>query len=89
LLANSFAASLVLDDRGRPRFGIHPTNLYSAMWLQLALDAGRDALIRRCPTCRDRFEYGPGTGRRETAIYCRDRCCAAAHDARAVQAAGK
>lgn len=77
------------DEDKQYRMGIAPEDLYSMMWLQFALDKTRNAQIRRCPTCGNYFEYGPGSGRRSTAIYCKDTCRAAAHYARRTQGNGK
>jgi hypothetical protein len=61
-------------EKTRPTLSLHPRSLIAAMNLQFAADIARNAQIRECPQCGTFFEYGPGTGRRSSAIYCREKC---------------
>lgn len=79
----------VIVEDNLPRFRFRPENLGSAIHLQMVLDLDRRARIRCCPECGKYFEYGPGTGRRSTAIYCQDKCRIAAFYSRATRNVAK
>lgn len=51
-----------------------PTNLLSAMWLQVADEITKTINFRQCEQCPRWFSYGPGTQRRETKRFCSARC---------------
>jgi hypothetical protein len=53
---------------------LEPRNLRDAIWLQLALSLTKREKHKACLWCKTWFPYGPGTGRRETALYCSPRC---------------
>jgi hypothetical protein len=58
---------------------IVPTNLLSAMWLQVADEITKDVKYRQCAQCPRWFGYGSGTQHRETKKYCSTRCRVAWH----------
>ena len=60
----------------KPRLRFRPYDLSAALWIQFAEAVAADLQIRRCgfPTCGTPFAYGPGTGRRSTALYCSPKC---------------
>ena len=63
------------DEQQRPQLVMRPGSLVAAMWLQYGHWVSLPNLIlRRCAYCPNWFAYGPGTGRRETAIYCSPKC---------------
>ncbi|MDP6781218.1 MAG: hypothetical protein QGH32_05635 [Alphaproteobacteria bacterium] len=62
------------NDGERPDVVLHPNDLWSAIWLQLATDITAGANLRSCAQCGIWFKYGPGTGRRSTAVYCSPKC---------------
>jgi hypothetical protein len=77
--------SLVMDfaataPEERPTFWLRPTSLYDAAVAQLLYEVAVGRSVRLCarPGCGKWFEYGPGTGRRETALYCSRQCTDAA-----------
>lgn len=57
-------------------FFFRPTSLQAAIYIQLFEDFTTNAAQRLCkrPGCGTWFKYGPGTGRRNTALYCSPRC---------------
>jgi hypothetical protein len=59
-----------------------PTSLIQFLWLQFAQYAGSDAKLLRCQQCNQPFLVGTGTGRRDTAKFCSNRCKVAAFQAR-------
>ena len=60
---------------GRPHHLLRPTTLMSALVHQLILDWSSYADdLRKCAWCPEYFRFGPGTGRRKTAIYCSPKC---------------
>jgi len=65
----------------RPSLRLQPTNLLEGAIVQLLEDISSARQLRRCirPGCREWFAFGPGTGRRKTALYCSPRC-QKAHD---------
>lgn len=58
----------------RPTITLRPRSLISAIWLQFALDCSGGAKLRKCRWCPEFFKYGPGTGHRNTAVYCSPKC---------------
>jgi predicted RNA-binding Zn ribbon-like protein len=66
---------------GRPALKFFPFNLFLAATAQLLEEAASGGQFKSCirPGCGRYFGYGPGTGRRETALYCSPRC-QKAHD---------
>jgi hypothetical protein len=67
---------------GRTAPVLVPTNLLEFMWFELALHASSQAKIFRCERCGTPFRVGPGTGRRETAMFCSGACKQAAFKVR-------
>jgi hypothetical protein len=59
-----------------------PPTLIHAMWTQVAVHVESGAKLLRCQQCRDWFRVGTGTGRRDSARYCSNRCRQAAFKAR-------
>jgi hypothetical protein len=57
-------------------FFFRPASLLSAIYIQLFEDFTTGAELRLCkrPGCGSWFKFGPGTGRRNTALYCSPRC---------------
>ena len=58
-------------------FSMHivPSDLASAMWLQLARDLAERPEFRQCPRCKRWFEISPdGRGKRKNAKFCSSRC---------------
>ncbi len=66
-------------DPVHPQFKIVPLDLCEAMWLQLAQIVSSKQGLKRCDWCPTWFLYGSGTGRRNSALYCSDKCRKAAH----------
>jgi hypothetical protein len=67
-----------------------PVNLRSAMWCALALAVRQNEQHRSCVRCGTFFRFGPGTGRRETALFCGSKCQQAnAYEARKAAAAAR
>ena len=58
----------------RPTLRFSPPNLLEALWIQFAESVATDRQIKFCKFCNDPFEFGAGTGRRSTAIYCSTKC---------------
>lgn len=56
-----------------------PTNLLSAIWLQIADELTGTDNFRQCRQCPRWFAYGPGTRHRETKRFCSARCRMAWH----------
>ena len=53
---------------------LEPESLRDAMWAQFALALTKGERQKACELCKTWFAYGPGTGRRETAMYCSPKC---------------
>jgi hypothetical protein len=51
-----------------------PFSLIQFLWLQFALHVTSGAKLLRCERCNLPFPCGSGTGRRETAKFCSNRC---------------
>jgi hypothetical protein len=50
-------------------------SLRAALWTQFGLWVSKPGIDeRKCGVCGHWFTYGPGTGKRSTARYCRDKC---------------
>lgn len=62
-----------------PSQKVVPTNLLSALWLQVADEITKDVNFRQCEQCPRWFGYGPGTQHRETKRFCSNRCRQAWH----------
>ena len=69
-------------DPVRPFLSLVPSTLMAAMWIQFAQAVASGIQLRRCAVCPTWFVFGTGTGRRNSANYCSDRCRKAAHRAR-------
>ena len=63
-----------------PSLIIQPNSLLDGMWLQFMQAASEHRKFQKCAACPTWFAYGKGTKRRNTAIYCSDRCRKFAHD---------
>ncbi|MEE8280150.1 MAG: hypothetical protein V3R55_05555 [Alphaproteobacteria bacterium] len=57
-----------------PHLEIVPTKLLDAMWAQFAQAVSKNERHKACLRCGAWFAYGPGTGKRNTAIYCSAKC---------------
>jgi hypothetical protein len=51
-----------------------PSSLIEFLWVQFARHVGYGAKLLRCERCATPFSTGSGTGRRETAKFCSNRC---------------
>ncbi len=58
----------------RPQVEFDPRSLLNAMLLQFAFAVSGRERHKACLWCKTWFAHGPGTGRRETAIYCSAKC---------------
>jgi hypothetical protein len=60
----------------RPTLLLQPADLYNAALVQLLDEATSGRPLKKCirPGCPEYFTYGPGTPKRETAIYCSPKC---------------
>jgi hypothetical protein len=63
---------------GRPVITLKASTLYAFMLMETALVVTGGTQITRCHNCNNIFATGPGTGRRNTAKYCSNRCRVAA-----------
>jgi hypothetical protein len=70
--ANPSHVRLLWDKMSHPSLFVCPTNLLSAMWLQLALAIDGDRSYRRCRSCPKWFEVG--LTKRRDALTCSDAC---------------
>lgn len=57
-----------------PHLEIVPVRLLDAMWAQFAQAVSKNERHNACLWCRGWFAYGPGTGKRKTAVYCSAKC---------------
>ena len=73
-LFNTFSLGNLGITLGDGSLTLEPANLLDAMWVQFALSFTKREQHRRCLWCETWFAYGPGTGRRNTAIYCTPKC---------------
>jgi hypothetical protein len=68
----------LVDAVGRDRLELSfgPSDLRSAIYLQLLQDVTRSKTFKICanPSCPNWFYYGPGTDHRKTAEYCSPKC---------------
>ncbi len=62
----------------RPVLSLQAGTLYGFMLMETALVVTGGAQIARCQNCQNIFATGSGTGRRNTAKYCSNRCRVAA-----------
>jgi hypothetical protein len=62
------------NDTNLPTLRFSPNSLLSVMDLQIILDVTGGVQLRKCEFCPNWFKFGPGTGKRETAVYCSPRC---------------
>jgi len=67
---------------GRPSLSISIEGLTDFMLMETALVITGGGQVMRCQHCNTIFNTGPGTGRRNTALYCKNRCRVAAQRAR-------
>jgi hypothetical protein len=70
-------AELRVPETGEPpQLFYRPTSLFSAMHLQFFGYVTNSTQLRSChrPGCPEWVTYGPGTGRRDTGVYCSKRC---------------
>ena len=58
----------------RPDLSLQPSSLIAAIQIQFALDCAVGAQLKKCLWCSNWFKYGPGTGHRQTAVYCSPKC---------------
>ena len=58
----------------RASLHVDPTTLLSAIWLQVAGELTEGTNYRKCRHCPNWFPVGPGTGHKQTKIFCSDRC---------------
>ncbi len=70
----------VIPGEKLPSLIIQPNTLLDGMWLQFMQAASEHRKFQKCAACPTWFAYGKGTKRRNTAIYCSDRCRKFAHD---------
>jgi hypothetical protein len=61
-------------DTNLPTLRFSPNSLLSVMDLQIILDVTGGVQLKKCEFCPNWFKFGPGTGKRETAIYCSPKC---------------
>jgi len=62
-------------ETGRMQLVVRPGSLLAAMALQVGVWLGEPTeYIRQCLVCGEGFQFGPGTGRRSTAMYCNRQC---------------
>lgn len=77
-IASKFVDVVLINEigRSRPSLKFRPRNLLAAMRLQFALwvSSPPGVKLRQCAWDGLWFMYGPGTGRRETAVYCSPKC---------------
>jgi hypothetical protein len=78
----SLRVELQPSPRGKVVFTLLPSSLIQFLWLQFALHAASDATLLRCVRCGVAFQAGPGTGRRNSAMYCSNACKTGAYKAR-------
>ncbi len=62
------------DPRTLPQIAIKPEDLDAALHLQFAQAVAGNQQLKKCDACQTWYRFGPGTGRRETATYCSDKC---------------
>jgi hypothetical protein len=65
---------LRLQSSGKLSLVFVPSSLIQFLWLQFALHVASGAKLLRCERCNLPFPCGSGTGRRETAKFCSNRC---------------
>lgn len=73
--------SVFFREDGQLKLTIRPSGLWTAMLLQAALAFAGNLGLRACAHCGRWFNYGTGTGRRNTALYCSGGCRSAAFNA--------
>jgi len=66
------------DDPARLALRLEPPTLLEALWLQFAMAVSGNTNFRKCDWCDEWFAYGTGTGRRNTAKFCKPACRQAA-----------
>lgn len=72
----SLGISYEYNKDNRPEIIFKPSNLFHAIvWLAFQdFTEARDPKKCKSPSCTEWFYYGPGTGKRNTAVYCSRRC---------------
>ncbi|MFI0847331.1 hypothetical protein [Mesorhizobium sp. IMUNJ 23232] len=76
-------------DSGKARVIMSAPSLYAFMAMEVAAAGEAGATLRKCAHCQELFLIGPMTNRRDTAIYCRDRCRVYASRARKAGKGGR
>jgi hypothetical protein len=71
-----------LSHTGALQFVFLPVNLISGIYIQLAKAITQNTNFRQCAQCGNWFPFGPGTGHRKDAQFCRSACRLASHRAR-------
>ena len=69
-----FAIGLYPLSGPRPQMKIKPLSLMAALWKQVAEEISTGTNFKKCKFCPMWFSYGPGTGRKNTKVFCSDRC---------------
>ncbi len=62
-----------------PSLRLEPRTLWGGLLLQYTQAVTNNTMLRKCDHCGKWFSVGTGTGRRNTAKFCADRCRVASH----------
>jgi hypothetical protein len=71
-----------LPHTGALEFFFLPINLISGIYIQLVKAITQNTHFRQCAQCGNWFPFGPGTGHRKDAKFCRSACRVASHRAK-------
>ncbi len=70
----TFSIRLYALSGPRSQMKIQPLSLMAALWKQVAEEISTGTNFKKCKFCPMWFSYGPGTGRKNTKVFCSDRC---------------